>query len=178
MKKIILRSIIPIMAVAALTIAPGEISAQGTASVPSNSAQETASRSSVYGQQPNERLEGVWSSHLTATDCNGHTLFTARAFEMFIRGGTLTSVDNSPPTLHGTGLGKWAYLGGREYSAPFQFFNFNPDGSFAGVQKIQRTITLSGDANHYTSVVTFETRDRMGNVVFSGCGTENATRLQ
>lgn len=111
----------------------------------------------------------------TADTRDGRAVF--RAFEMFNRGGTLNSVDNAPPTAHGPGLGTWQYLGGRKYSAPFQIFNFNPDGSFAGVQIIERKITLDGDADEYTSVVTFEALDANGNVNFSGCGTETATRI-
>jgi hypothetical protein len=167
MKQIILKSMVSMMALATLTVAPGRASAQ-----------QSAASAPDCRQQPNERLEGVWDSHLTATDCHGHVFFSLRAFEMFSRGGTLTSVDNSPPIGHGPGLGRWEYLGGQKYSAPFQFFNFNPDGSFAGVQKIQRTITLDADADHYTSVVRFEATDPNGNVVFSGCGTESAVRLQ
>jgi hypothetical protein len=79
--------------------------------------------------------------------------------------------------LHGVGLGRWKYLSGQDYSTHFQFFNFNADGSFAGTQKIKTRITLASDGNSYTSVVTFQTLDPDGNVVFSGCGTEIATRL-
>ena len=119
----------------------------------------------------------VWQSQVTLTDCNGHTIAVFSAFEMFNQGGTLTSIDNTPPTLHGPGLGTWERTGLRSYSAPFQFFNFNPDGSFAGTQKIDRQIHLSAHGNSYTSTVTFQRYDSEGNMVFSGCGTEIATRL-
>lgn len=151
------------------------MSALAAITITTVSAQQPAPASS--SGTPAERLEGVWDSHVTLTDCHGHTIVAFRAFGMFNRGGTQNSVDNAPPTMHGPGLGTWEYLGGRRYSAPFQFFNFNPDGSFAGVQKIQRTITLDNDADEYTSVVTFESVDPNGNVLFSGCGTEKATRL-
>jgi hypothetical protein len=155
MKKIILRSIIPMMAVAALTVASAEVPEQHV--VP---------------------LQGsVWDSQVTLTDCNGHTLAVFRAFEMFNLGGTLTSTDNTPPTLHGPGLGTWQATGMRTFNAPFQFFNFNPDGSFAGIQKINRQIRLAADGNSYTSIVNFLTYDPDGNLVFSGCGSEIAIRL-
>jgi hypothetical protein len=114
---------------------------------------------------------------VTLTDCNGFTLAVFRAFEMFHQGGTLTSTDNTPPTLHGSGLGTWQRAGGLKYTAPFQFFNFNADGTFAGTQKIDRQILVAADGNSYTSTVTFATYDPDGNLVFSGCGTEIATRL-
>jgi hypothetical protein len=65
----------------------------------------------------------------------------------------------------------------RRFSAPFQFFNFNPDGSFAGTQKIDREIHLAANGNSYTSTITFRSYDPTGNLIFSGCGTETAVRL-
>ncbi len=122
-------------------------------------------------------LPGGWDSHVTLTDCNGNTLASFEALELFHADGTLTSTDNTPPTGHGPGLGTWQRLNRQSYSAPFQFFNFNPDGSFAGTQKIMRTITVGTSGTTYTSVVHFESYDPNGNLVFSGCGTETATRL-
>jgi hypothetical protein len=166
MKKMILKCIVSLSmaALAALTVATA-------------SAQQTAVSASNSGQQA-ERLEGLWDTHVILTDCHGHTIAEFRAFKLYNRGGTLNSVDNTPPTGHGPGEGTWQYLGGRNYSAPFQFFNFNPDGSFRGVSKIERKITLDGDADEYTSVIAFESLDPNGNVVVSGCGTETATRVR
>ncbi len=166
MKKMILKCIVSLgmAALAALTVATA-------------SAQQTTVSASNSGQQA-ERLEGVWDSHVTLTDCHGHTIAELRAFKMFNRGGTLNIVDNTPPTGHGPGEGTWEYLGGRKYSTSFQFFKFNPDGSFAGVQKIDTRIALDGDADEYTSVVMFQALDPNGNVVSSGCGTETATRVR
>lgn len=154
MKKIILLLIAPMMAVAALSAAPVE-------------------GPDMHGGS----LDGtVWDSQVTLTDCNGHTIAVFRAVEMFNAGGTLTSIDNTPPTMHGPGFGTWDRTGMRTFNAPFQFFNFNPDGSFAGTQKIDRQIHVSNHGNSYTSVVTFQALDPEGNVVFSGCGSETATR--
>jgi len=137
----------------------------------------TVAPASVSAQEP-PSLAGVWNSEVTLTDCNGNTLRVFRATVMFIQDGSLVSTDNAPPTSHGPGLGRWRHLSGRNYGALFQFFNFNPDGSYAGLQKIRRKITLSADGNSYTSVVTFESFDPNGNLLFSGCGSESATRLR
>lgn len=154
MKKIILRLIVLMMTVGALSAASNAASSPQAAP-----------------------LQGVWDSEVTLTDCNGFTLVVFRAYEMFHQGGTLTSTDNTPPTLHGPGFGTWQHAGVRKYTSPFQFFNFNADGSFAGTQKIDRQIQLSPDGTSYTSTVTFESFDPDGNLIFSGCGTEVATRL-
>lgn len=154
MRKLIVSSIVALSAFVALTVSPAS-----------------------FATTPRTLLEGAWDSQVTLTDCNGNTLVTFRAYAIFNRGGTLTSTDNMPPTAHGPGLGTWERIGGRNYTAPFQFFNFNPDGSFAGVQKINRTITLAADANSFTSVVAFDSYDPNGNLLFSGCGFETAARL-
>jgi hypothetical protein len=159
MKKMILRLIVPMIAAVALTIASAE--------VPQNHDPEG------HGGA----MEGsVWDSQVTLTDCNGHTLAVFRAVEMFNAGGTLNSIDNTPPTLHGPGFGTWERTGPRTFRAPFQFFNFNADGSFAGTQKIERQIHVAAHGNSYTSMVTFGAYDPDGNLVFSGCGSEIATR--
>ncbi len=155
MKKLITKSILALVAVGALCAGTKKGSAQ----------------------QPTS-LQGIWNSQVTLTDCNGNTLAAFRAMEMFIVDGSLISVDNSPPTAHGTGFGRWRHLSGQNYGSPFQFYNFDSDGNFSGLQKIHRKIVLAANGNSYTSTVTFETLDPDGNVVFSGCGTETATRLQ
>ena len=124
------------------------------------------------------RLIGVWDSQVTLTNCQGITVAMFEAFIEFQRGGTLTSVDNTPPTGHGPGLGTWQSLGGGSYSAPFQLFRFNTDGTFAGINRITRTIQLAADRNSYTSVVSVEIFDANGNLIGTACGTEVATRFE
>lgn len=112
MKKTILKSILSLGALVALSFAPAALAAPRV-----------------------EPLIGVWDSQVTLTDCTGHTLVSFEALEMFHTGGTLTSTDNTPPGRQGPGFGTWKRLRTLSYAAPFQFFNFNADGSFAGVQK-------------------------------------------
>jgi hypothetical protein len=155
MKKIILRSIVLVMTVAALSSAPASLSAQHGAS-----------------------LEGVWDSQVTNTDCNGNILMSFRSFEAFHQGGTFTGTGNTPnPELGSPVLGTWQRTGMRTFSGALQFFTFNPDGSFAGMVKIASQIHLSADGNSFTGTSTFAVYDPDGNLVFSGCGTEVATRL-
>lgn len=155
MKKIILRSIVLIMTVAALILTPASLSAQ-----------------------PRASLEGAWDSQVTNTDCNGNILMAFRAFEAYHQGGTVTTTGNAnSPALSSPGIGTWQRTGTRTFNAPFQFFTFNPDGSFAGIVKIAGQIDLSADGNSYTGTNTFAIYDPDGNLVFSGCGTEVATRL-
>lgn len=155
MKKITLRSIVSVMALAALILPPASASAQHGAS-----------------------LEGAWDSQVTNTDCNGNTLAQFRGFGIFHQGGTFTGTGNlNSPALGGPALGTWQRTGMRTFNAPLQFFTFNPDGSFAGTVKIARQIDLSAHGNSWTCTFTFLIYDPNGNLVFSGCGTETATRL-
>jgi hypothetical protein len=158
MKKTVIRSISLIMALVALSIAPATLAEQ-----------------SVSQGSP---LEGVWDAQVTLTNCSGITLAQFKAREMFMRGGTLASTDNTSPSESGPGFGTWQHIAGRRFTAPFQFYRFNPDGTFAGVNKITRTITVAIGADSYTAVAAFEIYDPNGNLVFSGCGTETATRQQ
>ena len=155
MKKTMLRSIVLMLALAALTVAPASASAQHGAS-----------------------LEGAWDSQVTNTDCNGNIIAEFRSFEIFHQGGTLTLTGNlNSPALGGPGLGTWQRTGMRTFDGSVQFFTFNPDGSFAGTVKITTKTHLSADGNGFTATFTFAVYDPDGNVVFSGCGTETATRL-
>jgi hypothetical protein len=89
------------------------------------------------------KIEGVWDTQVTLRDCQtGDTIGTDRSMLMFIRGGSLMTTDIFP-TIHGPGLGRWRYIGGRRYDRPFRFFRFNPDSTFAGFLRATRNITLS-----------------------------------
>ena len=156
MKKITLKSLVSTMALAALILTPASLSAQNRAS-----------------------LEGAWDSQVTSTDCNGNILMAFRSFELFHQGGTFTGTGNAGnPELGSPVLGTWQRTPGmRTFTSPIQFFTFNPDGSFAGTVKLERQIHLSADGNSYTATSTFQIYDPDGNLLFSGCGTEVATRL-
>lgn len=132
-----------------------------------------------FGQ--GNKIEGVWNSQVTIRDCQtGAVLKGFRGLGMFIRGGSLLQTNNTPnaPSTSGPSFGKWEHVGGQNYSATFQFFRFNPDGSFAGTQKVTRAIRLSADGNQFTSNISFQVFGTNDFLLQSGCGTETATRLQ
>ena len=156
MKKIIISSFVTITVLVAMMIAPATLAAP-----PPGGALA---------------LEGVWNSQLTLTNCHGFTIRQLKAREMFMRGGTLASVDNSTQPGNGPGFGTWQYVGGYNFAAPFEFYQFNPDGTFAGVVKVSRTITVGTDLNSYTSSVAVSAYAPDGHLLFNACGTEAATR--
>ncbi|MGI8640873.1 MAG: Ig-like domain-containing protein [Pyrinomonadaceae bacterium] len=124
-------------------------------------------------------IEGVFDARVSTFNCQtGAPIANFRAMDVFHRGGTLTDTNAGPPTSRGPGFGTWRYLGGQLYTASFQFFRFNPDGTFAGSQRVIRpNITLSADGNQITGNVYAETLDPNDVVVAVVCGTSIATRV-
>jgi hypothetical protein len=75
-------------------------------------------------------------------------------------------------------FGRWQYLGRRRYIDVERFFRYNPDGSFAGVQRITRNITLSRDGDHFTGTISVEIFDANDNLIGTGCSTELTKRVE
>lgn len=124
------------------------------------------------------RIEGVYDARVSLFVCQtGAPIANFRAMDVFHRGGTLTDTNVAPPTTRGPGFGTWRYLGGQLYTASFQFFRYNPDGTFAGLQRVRLNTTLSADGNQITSNVSAETLDPNDVVVATACGTAILTRV-
>jgi hypothetical protein len=123
------------------------------------------------------KIEGVWEAQVTRRVCGtGDPITTFRGMTNFIQGGSVigTNSNPNPPTTYG----RWQYLGKRRFVAVERFFRYNPDASFAGVQRITRTITLSADGNHFTGVNTAEVFDVDGNLIGTGCSTDETVRVE
>ena len=123
------------------------------------------------------KIEGVWEAQVTRRVCGtGDPIATFRGMTNFIQGGSLigTNSNPKPPTTYG----RWQYVGKRRYVAVERFFRYSPDGSFAGVQRITRNITLSADDNHYTGINTVEIFDVDRNLIGTGCSTDDTTRVE
>ena len=121
-------------------------------------------------------IEGVWTAEVTIRDCtSGAPVRSFRGLQMFGHGGELAATNNSPTMLQGPSLGVWQKAAGSgQYTATFRFFRYNPDGSFAGSQRVSRTIQLSGD--QFTSTISAEVLDASDQVLQTICGTEASSR--
>jgi hypothetical protein len=123
-------------------------------------------------------IEGVWESAVTITDCtSGAVLRTFKGAGLFARSGAVTADNSNPPLTRSTAFGQWRKGSGQSYSTSFRFFRFNPDGSLAGTQRLQRAITLAADGNSFTGTVTGQVVDNAGVVLAPVCGTETAARI-
>jgi len=132
---------------------------------------------SAHEDQDRQRIEGVWDVAVTIRQCDsGIPVVAIHAMNMFIQGGTLTETSND--VLRSSSLGTWRRVSRLGYTAVFRFFTFNADGSFAGRNKITRTIKLSADGNRFSANAVFEVLDVNDNLVVNGCATETARRLE
>jgi hypothetical protein len=131
-----------------------------------------------YPGDRHHAIEGAWISQVAITNCQGTTERQFQALNLFHAGGTLTDTDNQPPATHGPAFGTWRSHGDGMYSSVFVFYRFNSDGSLAGSNRVQRTITLGADRNSFTSTIEVSVLDPSGTSVGSACGAETAARLK
>ena len=124
------------------------------------------------------RLIGVWDVNVTLRDCvSGNALATFPAMNKYAADGSQTEVGvNMSPAARYPSFGTWHIIGPRKFASEFKFFRFNPDGSYAGTQEVQRTITLSHDANQFTTTASVAIYDPAHHLVKTGCATEAAVR--
>jgi hypothetical protein len=144
----------------------------GLALTTSRAAQE-AGGSSHGGQ-----IEGTWRVQVTLRNCqSGAEIRTFPAMLTFAQGGTLTGTSTVvAPSLRGGDFGIWQFNGHESYSAVSEAFLFS-GGVWSQTQRITQAITLSQDANTFSSNAHTEFFDTAGNMVSNGCATAVATRM-
>jgi hypothetical protein len=124
-------------------------------------------------------VEGIWDFSITRKDCaSGAVLGSQKALTQFLRGGALANDNSTPPSTHGAMFGTWKRAGGAaSYTVQMVFMRFNPDGTLAGTQRVQREMVLARDHNHLVGSVIAQSIDTAGAVVQRGCATETALRI-
>jgi hypothetical protein len=126
------------------------------------------------------RLEGAWDLTVTARNCQtGAAIRTFPSMHTYMRGGTMQDFGTGgAPLPRSSGQGIWSYLSNGHYSAAFQFFRFNADGTNAGRQINRVQIELSPDGSSYASSSTAQTFDVNGNLIATNCFTALAERFE
>jgi hypothetical protein len=125
-----------------------------------------------------DAIEGVWDFAVTRKDCaSGAVLGTQKALSMFQRGGAFSNANSTPPATQGATFGTWKRTSGAGYVINMVFMRFNPDGTLAGTQRVQRDMVLARDNNNITGAISAQTIDPSGLVVERGCASETAVRI-
>ena len=163
---------------AALTIMLTLAFTQILASAQEVQGEQKAEESHHFSKQA-RKIEGVWEAQVTRRVCaTGDPLATFRGMTTFLRDGASIGTNNLPPTTGGIAFGRWKYLGGNRYLDVERFFRYNPDGSFAGVQRITRNFTLNHEGNQFTGTVSIEVFDATDHLIQTGCATEVTKRVE
>lgn len=125
------------------------------------------------------KIEGTWRVQLTLHNCQtGAEIATVPALNTFVAGGCMIGTPSQNPAMIRAGHGVWEHMGGQSFTNTVIFFRYNPDGTFAGTQKVTRHIELAPSFDEFTSTDSFELADPHGNVVGSGCATGTGQRLE
>lgn len=125
-------------------------------------------------------IEGVWRTRITQLNCQtGAVIRISRGLTTFNVGGTIAETSNAlAPAFRSPGHGLWEKQSSKTYFGSFVFQLFNPDGSFAGTQKISQTYQLSLFGDSYSSTGTVQISDPNDNIIANGCATATATRFE
>lgn len=124
-------------------------------------------------------IEGVWRTTVTQRNCaTGVTIRTFKGLQTFDEGGTIAETSSAlPPAFRSPGHGLWEKQGAKSYYGAFIFQFFNPDGSYAGTQKIKQNYQLSRFGDTFTSNGAVEIADPNDNLIATGCASATAVRF-
>jgi hypothetical protein len=163
-----------------VTFAQVSVSAQEDAIAGEKGDEESKQEDPSQQRRKARALEGVWNHTNTRRNCaTGEAIQTFAVMHTYMRGGTMSDWGaGNPPSLRSNGQGIWSYESRGNYTTAFQFFRFNPDGTFAGRQVVREQIQLSPDGNSYTATATAQVLDVNGNVLANNCSTGTATRFE
>jgi hypothetical protein len=122
-------------------------------------------------------LKGVWNVSVTVRNCDtGEVIRRIGALNLFVHDGSMT--ETSTNIMRGPSVGTWRHVEDDTYTSMFEFFRFNPDGTFASTARVIRTIELSEDGTRFTSRGTVEDFNAQNVKVSVGCSTETAARAR
>jgi hypothetical protein len=129
--------------------------------------------------QGGQKIVGTWNVHVSVRACQtGAELRTFESLEHFNTGGTMQDVSSGfAPSRQTPGIGVWRHLGGRNYSFTFKSFGFDANGNFSGWTIVRHEINLDSKTE-FTSEGTAEFYDASGNLLFTGCSSNTATRFE
>jgi hypothetical protein len=135
-----------------------------------------ATQATVSAEQPS-RLNGLWNVTVTIRNCEtGEVIRNVRALNLYVHDGSMS--ETSSNSQRSNSLGIWRHFRDNTYTSMFEFFRYNPDGTFASTARVIRTIELGHDGTTFRSAGTVEDFNAQNVSVSVACSTETAERAQ
>ncbi len=163
---------------AAVVMAQSPVFAQSNANdeTGGEQVQENSNEKSSYFRS----LTGSWNLQVTRLNCQtGAVIGAAPAMLTFTLGGTMMDTGTQiSPALRGVGHGVWRHISGVNFTAAFQFFRFNADGTLAGRQVVRQQIALNHAGTEFTNTATANVLDVNGAIIATNCSTAVGTRFE
>lgn len=136
-----------------------------------------AATQAIASDEDRPRLNGAWNVAVAIKSCEtGELIRSVRAVNLYVHDGTMA--ETSSNSRRSSSLGTWRHLRNNTYKAMFEFFRYNPDGSFATWARVLRTIEVSEDGTQFVSTGKVEDFDDQNVRVSVGCATETAVRAR
>ena len=127
---------------------------------------------------PANRIVGTWEFQGRLFACaTGQTVRALRAASVFNAGGTMLDTNTAPPDTRGPAFGTWTYDPARRtHLVQMRLYRYNPDGSFAGVAEVRRTLRLSTDGDSSSGTFTGQILGPNEELLARTCGEETGVR--
>ncbi|HZT16766.1 MAG TPA: hypothetical protein VFA19_12550 [Gaiellaceae bacterium] len=128
---------------------------------------------------PAPQLSGTWITTVSLTNPPPGVDATFQALDTFVAGGgILVSSSQSHPTTRSLAHGSCVHTRAQTFACTFAWFRFDPaTGSYLGMQRVRRTMTLSNDQKSFQAADIVEVLAPDGTVVASIKGSEAGRRL-
>ena len=137
----------------------------------------------AQSEQSGTGLEGTWWVQVTQYDCTNPDVTRPPFVSLlaFARGGTMSETTANPvfqPGQRTSGYGAWKQTSDGYTSVDLAFILFSAGPFTQGTQRINHSITLADDGDHFNDVATVQFFDSHGTRLISGCARAVGTRLQ
>ena len=124
------------------------------------------------------RIQGVWETQITLTDCAGHVIRSFPGMLTFHQGGTLMDGTTTPPALRAPGQGVWRHTTDHTYAFRIKAFTFNPQNVFAGWSIIAGELSVDASGDAFTGPATVQVYDPNGVLTATLCAEAVGTRFE